>query len=132
MRSVNKMEKRSDLKYLSLTIVLLLAFGSSRPALCSFDATGWTRYRQVAENSDAHDGYVAIMIDSELMEKCRPDLADLRVSTDDGHVVPVTLVYENDNALPEQLPAKVFALRRYRGNGRTYGWIRARKSSQAN
>ena len=61
------------------------------------------------------DGPAGIPLDSELIEKCRPDMADLRLVSPDGSLVPFNIMEGMVGDDVEPFPAKVFRMGRKQG-----------------
>ena len=110
------------IQYLILCLVFLC--NSSAPALGSqeFNPAGWKQFREVHIPPDVKEGLVGVVLESELLEKCRPDLADIRVVSSVGKSVPVLLTDEPDEEDGQPFPVRVFRVARRPGKF-TEVWI---------
>jgi hypothetical protein len=77
---------------------------------CAFNATGWSRFREVHVPKDHPPGPVAIPIESSILEKCRPDMADLLVLSSTGEIVPHLFEPAAEIIHPEPFPARVYRI----------------------
>ncbi len=77
---------------------------------CAFNATGWSYFRQVHVPIDRPPGPVAIPVESSILEKCRPDMADLLVLSSTGEIVPHLFEPAAEIIHPEPFPARVYRI----------------------
>ncbi len=81
-----------------LASCLILLFTSATLALSSqeFNSNGWKRFREVHIPAETNEGLVGIPLESEVLEKSRPDLADIRVVSSRGKAVPILITEAPD------------------------------------
>ncbi|MGO9123173.1 MAG: DUF3999 family protein [Desulfomonilaceae bacterium] len=89
---------------------LILLFTSTTLALSSaeFNSNGWKRFREIHIPAEVKEGPVGIALESELLEKCRPDLADIRVVSSGSTAVPILITEASDGEDAAPFPAQVF------------------------
>ena len=94
------------------------------PALSSqeFNSAGWKRFREIHIPADVKEGFVGVALGSELLEKCRPDLADIRVVSSAGVSAPIFFTEEPDEENGQPFPVRVFRVARRPGKF-TEVWI---------
>jgi len=93
--------RRLIIALLALGIVFLP--GTAR----AVDTNGWTYVRGIDLPADLPPGPVAVPLQSSVIEKCRPDMADLMVVTSEGKEVPLKLEGTGPIDQAEALPARV-------------------------
>ena len=103
------------IQYFILSLVFLCA--STTPALSvqEFNSVGWKHFREIHIPTDAKEGLVGVSLESELLDKCRPDLADVRVVSSAGISVPILLTEEPDEGDSPPFPVRVFRVARRPG-----------------
>ncbi len=89
---------------------LILLFTSTTLALSAeeFNSSGWKRFREIHIPPEVREGLVGIELESELLEKCRPDLADIRVVSSRRSAVPILITEASDGEDGAPFPAQVF------------------------
>jgi hypothetical protein len=89
---------------------LILLFTSTTLALSSeeFNSNGWKRFREIHIPAEVKEGLIGIPLESELLEKCRPDLADIRVVSSGRTAVPILITEASDGEDGAPFPAQVF------------------------
>lgn len=95
--------------------VLFLCTALSGPVPAEFDSSGWKWFRDVNLAASLPEGLVGVPLDSVVLEKCRPDLVDVRLVTLAGEVVPTALVGTAIEDNPEMLPVRVYRVSRKAG-----------------
>lgn len=111
-------------RYLAGFAVIILLGLSVLPATgiaAAFDDRAWRFSRAIRPSQGAGEGYVALSLDSNIIDKCRADLADLRVVSSTGLEVPCLVVEAGDTDAPGPFPVKVFRISR--GEQCTDIWI---------
>jgi hypothetical protein len=98
-----------------VVFLLLLIFLLSGTAAAAFDTSEWKRFREVRITPSVADGQAGIPLESDLIEKCRKDMADLRLVSSDGSLVPFTIVEGAAGDDGEAFPARVFRMARKQG-----------------
>lgn len=98
-----------------LSLVVLCA--AAIPAFSSqeFNSSGWKRFREIHIPADVREGLVGVALESELLEKCRPDLGDIRVVSSTGVSVPILLTEGPDQEDGPPFPVRVFRVARRPG-----------------
>ncbi|MBI4962629.1 MAG: DUF3999 family protein [Desulfomonile tiedjei] len=100
---------------IGLIFPLVLALLFAGAAAADFDSGEWKRFREVRIPPHFPDGLAGISLDSELIEKSRRDMADLRLVSSNHAVVPFTIVEGTAGDDGEAFPAKVFRMARKQG-----------------
>jgi len=77
---------------------------------------GWRLFRRIQIPPGAQEGPVAVALDSTVIEKCRPDLADVRVVSGSGASVPVVVEGGPHNGAAVAVPAKISRIARRPGS----------------
>jgi len=77
---------------------------------------GWRLFRRIQFPSGLPEGPVAVALDAAIIEKCRPDLADVRVVSGSGAVVPVIIEQAPQNGAAEAVPARISRISRRPGS----------------
>ncbi len=90
------------------------------PALADFEAANWSRYRHVIPIPNV-SGQAGLALESEILEKCRPDYADLTLVRNDKVITPFTL-YFGDYMEPEPFPVQILRTVNTSDNG-TEIWV---------
>lgn len=106
-------------------LFLLVALGVlmfSCAAVAADDTSGWQRYRTIQIPPDLADGFAAVALDSNILEKCRPDTGDLRVLSSSGSFTPFTLEDGKGGEGPAPVPVRVFRVAKTPGKW-TDVWI---------
>lgn len=106
---VRPLSSSGRMVFLFLIAMSVVLCGS---AAADFDPGEWKRFREVRIPRSFPDGPAGIPLDSELIEKCRPDMADLRVVSPDGALVPFNTIEGMTGDDVEPFPAKVFRMAR--------------------
>jgi len=103
--------------YKKAVIVLFAMCGlfMAEHAQAEFDSSPWRCFRDVSIGSEVPDGPVGIALESGLLEKCRPDLADLRLVDTDGQIIPYMVTDGRAGEEPEPVPARIFRMARKPG-----------------
>jgi hypothetical protein len=97
--------------YLPL-LCLLVALGVL--SLCceaeADDTSGWQRCRTIQIPQELPDGFVAVALESSVLEKCRPDAGDLRIVSSTNSFVPFTLEDGKSVEGSATIPVRVFRI----------------------
>ncbi len=103
------------IQYLILSVVLICT--SSTLALSSqeFNSTGWKLYREIHIPAEVKEGLVGVALESELLEKSRPDLGDIRVVSSAGTSLPILVTEATDGEDAPPFPVQVFKVTRRPG-----------------
>jgi len=96
------------------TSCLVLLFTSTTLALSSqeFNANGWEHFREIHIPAEINEGLVGIPLESEVLEKCRPDLADIRVVSSGGKAVPIFITEASDGGDAPPFPVQFRVIKR--------------------
>lgn len=78
------------------------------PACAEFDSKGWKHYRDILLPQHLPQGPIGIALESDILERCRPDLSDIRVVTAGGSVVPTTVAGASSAPESETFPVRTF------------------------
>jgi len=100
---------------LGIVFVLALAVIFSVPAAADFDSSQWKRFKEVRIPPQFPDGFAGISLESEVIEKCRQDMADLRLVSSEGALVPFTIIEGTAGNDGEPFPVRVFRMGRKQG-----------------
>jgi len=84
-------------------------------AIVQFDSRGWTRFRDISIPDHVPDGLVGIALESNVVENCRPDLADVRIVASKGNVVPAIMTGTVDDSDSEAFLIPTFRTSRRAG-----------------
>lgn len=98
-----------------IVLVAVLGLLIAEPARAEFDSAPWKLSRELTIGPEVPDGPVGIALEAGVLEKCRPDLADLRLVGADGQVVPCTMTDGMANEEPQPFPAHVFRMAKKQG-----------------
>jgi Protein of unknown function (DUF3999) len=74
------------------------------------DLSDWKNYRTIQIPADRANGFAAVALDSEILEKCKPDMGDLRIVDSNGSPVPFNFEAGKSNGEPAAIPANVFRI----------------------
>lgn len=77
---------------------------------------GWRHFRRMQFPDGLPEGPVAVALDAAVIEKCRPDLADVRVVSGNGVALPITVEQASQNTSPEVVPARISRIARRPGS----------------
>ena len=108
-------------KMLGLGTFLAL-FLSNYSLAAPFDPSGWHRFREIRISPQMEAGPVGTPLESSVLEHTKPDLADVRVVSSEGHVVPVTVTDSLHNEEPVPFPGALFKVLKRQGKW-TDVWI---------
>jgi len=100
------------------TLVLCLSVLLDGIAWAQFDPTGWGWFSTVKLSEGLPEGPAGIPLESAIIEKCRPDLGDLRLVTKDGTPVPFALT----SSTPEEQAAEPFPATMYKVSSKPGKW----------
>ena len=84
-------------------------------ASATFDSTPWRLVRDIHVSEGHTQGVVGIILRSDIVEECLPDLRDLRLTTSEGALVPITIAEVLDGSDAEPIPARIFKVSRKAG-----------------
>lgn len=84
-------------------------------ACAGFDSSGWRLVRDIHVPDGHARGLAGIILESSIVEHCLPDLTDLRLTTTEGSLVPITVAEALDGRDAELIPARVFRVARKAG-----------------
>jgi len=96
-------------------LVFALALILSNPAAADFDSSDWKRFRAVRIPPQFPDGLAGIPLESDVIDKCRQDMADLRLVSSDGAIIPLNVIELATGDDGEPFPARVFRMARKQG-----------------
>jgi hypothetical protein len=108
-----------------MVAVPLLVLGilfSAGTAFGVFDSAEWQHFRRIQIPADFYRGQVVIPLESAILEECRPDMADLRVISSNGELVPIKLEIPEPTTASRPFPAEVYRVARRPGKW-TDVWI---------
>ena len=105
----------SPMRRLSIIFILAVTVIFSGSAAADFDSGEWKRFREVRIPPQVPDGLAGIALESDVIEKCRRDMADLKLVSSDGTVVPFTMLEGSASDDGEPFPARVFRMARKQG-----------------
>ena len=90
--------------------LMILLFSSTTLALGSaeFNSNGWKRFREIHIPEEIKEGLIGIPLESDLLEKCRPDLADIRVVSSGRTAVPILITEASNGEDAAPFPAQIF------------------------
>lgn len=98
-----------------LSLVVLCAAATQALSSQEFNSAGWKHFREIHIPADVKEGLVGVALESELLEKCRPDLTDVRVVSSAGVSVPLLLTDGPDEEDGPPFPVRVFRVARRPG-----------------
>lgn len=98
-----------------LACFVLLVFFTSESTPAEFDTTAWKRFRELRVPVENSTGIAAIPLESNVLEKCRPDLADIRIVSSDGSPAPFTIVEAPGDEELNPFPVRIFRIARNPG-----------------
>ena len=96
------------IQYFILSLVFLCTSATLALSSQEFNSAGWKHFREIHIPTEVKEGLVGVALESELLEKCRPDLADIRVVSSAGMSVPVLVTEAPDGEDPPPFPVQVF------------------------
>ncbi len=114
--------RRRYLTGFAVIIVLGLSVLATPGLAAAFDDRAWRFSRVIRPSQGAGEGYVALSLDSNIVDKCRADLADLRVVSSTGLEAPCLKAEAGETDAPGPFPVKVFRISR-QGDKCTDIWI---------
>ena len=88
----------------------LIVLSLAAAAWAEFDSRGWRYVRQISIPGDLPDGPVVVPLMSHIIEKCRPDLGDLRVVSTEGIAVSAAVGGTDPPRKNNLLPAKIYRI----------------------
>lgn len=97
------------------TMMVLGVLCTSGRAKNAFDPSGWKWTRALEITGSQTDRSVAVALPSDIIDKCRDDLRDIRLVDSTGSPVPVFVRRPSAPVRSEPFPAKVFRLERKPG-----------------
>jgi hypothetical protein len=99
------------------TSCLILLVTSTTLAFSSqeFNSNGWKRFREIHIPAEMNEGLAGIPLESEVLEKCRPDLTDIRVVTSGGKAVPILITEASNPGDVPPFPVQVFRVTKRAG-----------------
>ncbi len=107
----------------AIVVVFLLGLFMPNGSLASqFDSSGWKRFRDIHIPPHVGAAPVGAPLESAIFEHSRPDLADLRVISSEGVVVPVTISDSFRHDEPSPFPGVLFKVMKRPGKW-TDVWI---------
>lgn len=77
---------------------------------------GWRLFRRIHFPAGLPEGPVAVALDAAVIEKCRPDMGDVRVVSGDGSPVPVSVERAPQHRTDEAVPARISRIARRPGS----------------
>jgi len=104
------------IQYFILSLVFLCALTTPVFSSQEFNSAGWKHFREIHIPADMKEGIVGVSLESELLEKSRPDLADIRVVSSAGVPLPIFVTEAPDEGDSPPFPARVFRVARRAGN----------------
>lgn len=113
---------REALSALALACLVLLSFISAEAAAAEFDSSGWKRFRNLRIPPENPVGVSALSLESGVLEKCKPDLSDVRVLSSDGALAQFTIIEAPGEEELTPFPVRVFRISRNPGKW-TDVWI---------
>ena len=102
---------RRDALISRFILISLFLFGGAVAATAApteFDPNGWKVFREMHIPGQVQEGIVGVALQSEILERCRPDLADVRVVSSSGTVVPILLTETPKGEETSPFPARIF------------------------
>jgi hypothetical protein len=75
-----------------------------------FESEGWHRFREIHIPRNVDAGTVGVALESSVIENSRPDLADIRVVSSAGEVVPATITDSFQSDGPTAVPVPIFRI----------------------
>jgi len=100
---------------LGIVVVIALAVIFPGLAAADFDSSEWKRFREVRIPPPFPEGFAGISLESEVIVKCRQDMADLRLVSSEGALVPFTVIEGTAGDDGEPFPVRVFRMARKQG-----------------
>ncbi|MBI5250980.1 MAG: hypothetical protein HY912_15940 [Desulfomonile tiedjei] len=104
-----------DIPWMVVLASFVLFLFSAGLAAGESDFSGWKRYRKLRIPLEYPDGRAAIALESSVLEKCRPDLADLRIVASDGSSAKYTILEAQGDEELNPFPVRVFRMARNPG-----------------
>jgi hypothetical protein len=98
-----------------LACLVFLVLFTSESAPAEFDTSAWKRFRNLRIPAENSTGVAAIALESNVLEKCRPDLADIRIVSSDGSPGPFTIMEAPGDEELNPFPVRVFRIARNPG-----------------
>ncbi|MGO9567723.1 MAG: DUF3999 family protein [Desulfomonilaceae bacterium] len=97
---------------IAIVLVVLLPWGS---VFAEFSSRDWKRFRNIQVPADLADGPAGFVLESGVIDKCRPDVGDLRIVDSNGMpaLVAITDPAADDEARP--FPAQIFRVAKTAG-----------------
>lgn len=92
----------------ALSLVFLCTSTTLALSSQEFNSSHWKHFREIHIPAEVKEGLVGVALESELLEKCRPDLADIRVVSPASQLVPTLLTDAPDGEDAPPFPAQVF------------------------
>ncbi len=98
-----------------LTFAALLCFFAAQSIAAELDFSAWKSYRNLRIPSEFPSGIAAVALESNVLEKCRPDLADVRIMASDRSEVQFTIMESPGEEDLNPFPVRVFRTSRNAG-----------------
>lgn len=87
-----------------------------------FDPAGWKYFRPIRIQDAVKSGPLTMELPCEILDKCRPDLADIRVASTDLNLVPYRINDLSPPVEPEPFPGLIFRVARNKAS-HTDHWV---------
>jgi len=98
-----------------MLLCIFLGLLAADQVRAQFDSSNWKLVRSVKPGNEVPDGPAGIALESSILEKCRPDLMDLRLVDSEGRSVPYIISDGLGSEEPEPFPARIFRVARKQG-----------------
>jgi hypothetical protein len=93
-----------------ISSLIIVTVQKERPLFAEFNPAGWKFYRAVEVPPSIPKGFVAVGLESSVIQECLPDMADLRMAASDGSEVPLLIELPSTTEEPAALKARVFRI----------------------
>jgi hypothetical protein len=107
--------KAQDLDWHILLLYFFVIVFTAEPAAAEFDASGWKYYRNIRIPLERPSGIAAVALESNVLEKCRADLADIRILASDGSLPRFAIFEAPADEELNPFPVRVFRTARMTG-----------------
>jgi hypothetical protein len=102
-------------RWVVIIALSLAALFLCRPVFAEFNSSGWKRYRSIQIPADFAEGPAAIILESGVIDRCRPDLGDLRVLGSNGMPALIAITDPTVNNEARPFTAQVFRVAKTAG-----------------
>ncbi|MGB6064937.1 MAG: hypothetical protein WBG50_09015 [Desulfomonilaceae bacterium] len=100
---------------LAVIIVMLAVLSPWMPVHADFVSNNWKKFRDIHVPQDLPDGLAGVFLEPTVIDRCRPDLGDLRVVSSKGMSVLVTVTHPASGDAARPFPAQIFRVARTAG-----------------